>query len=738
MAKAQLNWTPREKETYAVVSALRKWAGWIGIQPVLITTDHNSLEDWVHKKMDTPSGPAGRRARWHETLSKFDLQIQYIPGPENIVADAMSRFAYPAAKAFQDVSFHGILEAREQMKAIIEDELRDSKTIGLICFEQHTKPEIGPPLPNKFYIAGSMSRTKYAEIPPYRIRHITLEDDNSGSNMVQGSLQQTIEIPKWVDVENDLSEDSENEQQIEVIRFNPRKKSRKGKEPRPRGNPTTIATPSQNDKSIWEEDYAQSAWLGASWSAVKNNTADWPDYTQIHNGKLIQKGFLCVPENRMSEVLINLHIDLNHSGIQKTLREANRRYLFSPEIDLEKEISQVRQSCAICQACTPPRIANNIPIEFVHVPPHIFSNVAVDVFSLEPTEWDGRIFDAFLACIDRHSGWIIARPCKKAGLTTELGAKLILENGWETFGIPSVITSDQGPQFIGQWWRTMCARLGIRMAYSQAYRSQSNGRAERAGQSILSALRKNMAEGKHNWVEIFPRVIRQYHITPNEFGISPFQIVFGRERYEAASPYEISRECEGAIQFFDKQNRVDKEIADMLNQKHLVRQEQININRQASNPYKKGDWVWVLRPRSSPQTTKLDTWWVGPTEVLDRIGKESYIVQIKPERTFEVHTSHMKPYVKEILKEPTIQLFHYLPTHEEFDVTPHEWEVDKVIKHRIDKNGKFEFLTRWIGSSEETWEPIENFFMRYNSDLINYCKKCNLSIDLTNCLPVAE
>ena len=127
---------PREKETYAVVSALRKWAGWIGLQPVLITTDHKSLEDWVTEKMDTPSGPAGRRARWHETLSKFDLEIKYIPGPENLVADALSRFAYPASKAFQDSSFHGSAEAQEEMKNIIEEELAEGRMVGVIYIPQ--------------------------------------------------------------------------------------------------------------------------------------------------------------------------------------------------------------------------------------------------------------------------------------------------------------------------------------------------------------------------------------------------------------------------------------------------------------------------------------------------------------------------------------------------------------------------------------------------------------------------
>ena len=61
LAKPQRNWTPREQETYAIVMALRKWAGWIGFQPVVVKTDHKALENRVHEYVDTPSGPAGRR-----------------------------------------------------------------------------------------------------------------------------------------------------------------------------------------------------------------------------------------------------------------------------------------------------------------------------------------------------------------------------------------------------------------------------------------------------------------------------------------------------------------------------------------------------------------------------------------------------------------------------------------------------------------------------------------------------
>ena len=85
-------WTPREKEAYAIVMALRKWAGYIALHPVTVCTDHQSLQSWHKEHVDTPSGPASRRARWHETLAKFDLTVVYIPGKDNTVADCLSRW----------------------------------------------------------------------------------------------------------------------------------------------------------------------------------------------------------------------------------------------------------------------------------------------------------------------------------------------------------------------------------------------------------------------------------------------------------------------------------------------------------------------------------------------------------------------------------------------------------------------------------------------------------------------
>ena len=102
----QYGWAPREKETYAIVSCLLKFQSWIGGQEVTVQTDHSAIVKWYKEDLCTILGPLGRQDLWHEFLSRFNLMIEYTPGPENHVGDALSRWAYRAGTA-QDTNCHG-------------------------------------------------------------------------------------------------------------------------------------------------------------------------------------------------------------------------------------------------------------------------------------------------------------------------------------------------------------------------------------------------------------------------------------------------------------------------------------------------------------------------------------------------------------------------------------------------------------------------------------------------------
>ena len=58
LAPRQMQWSPREQETYAIICAPEKYQSWVGTNQVEVLTDHRSLEYWATEHIDTVSGPA--------------------------------------------------------------------------------------------------------------------------------------------------------------------------------------------------------------------------------------------------------------------------------------------------------------------------------------------------------------------------------------------------------------------------------------------------------------------------------------------------------------------------------------------------------------------------------------------------------------------------------------------------------------------------------------------------------
>ncbi|TFY53536.1 hypothetical protein EVJ58_g9399 [Rhodofomes roseus] len=83
---AELNYPIHEKELLAIIRALKKWRADLLGMPLLVYTDHRTLENF-----NTQKDLSRRQLRWQEFLAQYEITIVYIKGEDNTVADALSR-----------------------------------------------------------------------------------------------------------------------------------------------------------------------------------------------------------------------------------------------------------------------------------------------------------------------------------------------------------------------------------------------------------------------------------------------------------------------------------------------------------------------------------------------------------------------------------------------------------------------------------------------------------------------
>ena len=245
----------------------------------------------------------------------------------------------------------------------------------------------------------------------------------------------------------------------------------------------------------------------------------------------------------------------------------------------------------------------------------------------------------------------------------------------------------------------MCARLGVRQAWSQAYRPQANGRAEVAGRTVMAALRKLQADHEINWVEGLPRVLRLMHDLPDpETGVSPYQLVFGRERSLGGLPYLITRSHPEAEEFFDGIAKLD-EFALKFLQKSVYQQElALNKRRPMLIDFKVGEWVFVQRP-TAYAGPKMQTSWMGPYQLVARTGEHSFTVHINPKVAQEVHWDQ----IKKCISHPDIEkLYPTVYRRGEPIVSIPEANIKKILDTEWDDDG-LHFLVEWtegVGGSK--------------------------------------
>ena len=101
--------------------------------------------------------------------------------------------------------------------------------------------------------------------------------------------------------------------------------------------------------------------------------------------------------------------------------------------------------------------------------------------------------------------------------------------GWiSRFGVPAIITSDQGTQFTSSLWSAICSLLNIKHKTTTAFHPQSNGMVERFHRQLKNSLWACLASS--DWFEHLPWVLLGLRAVPREdSATSASEAVYGSE-----------------------------------------------------------------------------------------------------------------------------------------------------------------------------------------------------------------
>ena len=104
--------------------------------------------------------------------------------------------------------------------------------------------------------------------------------------------------------------------------------------------------------------------------------------------------------------------------------------------------------------------------------------------------------------------------------------------------------------------------------------------------------------------------------------------------------------------------------------------------------------VWYRRPEGSG--TKLDGRWCGPALVVGKEGEYSYLVEVAPGEVKRIHRSFLKVHIADRFSGTPLERFFHRRTVIDEEAQPDEWEVEKIMGHRLgpDKNGDFWYTGR--------------------------------------------
>lgn len=599
---AEGNYNTTEKELLAIKWAIQHFRPYLYGRHFKIVTDHRPLT-WLFNVKD----PGSKLVRWRLQLEEFDYEIIHKPGKVNSNADCLSRVMINTLN----------VDPKLETYTDLQNFFANNTEFTIKDFE-----EIDEPLLND----------KHTDVAYFTNINLDEEDKNllevfSKYNNLDNFITEPREIYK-------IYKTTTDKQNIYhcIFKYNHYDTL----------TPKDLFYTLRNLRNQLIEDKVKLIYL-----------PDFKDsYSSLHPDKVKQIIFyvfrnldmsirichnkIITPNENLIPTILKENHDgtaSGHNGIVKMYARIKQRYQWP---NMKADITNYVKACKQCEVNKTVRKKIKAPMIITTTSTHAFERVALDIVGPLPETKNKNKY--ILTLQDDLTKFSQAFSIQSHDAET-VSSKLILFITY--FGIPKVILTDQGTEFMSNLLKEITKIFKIKKLTSTAYHPQTNGALERSHSTLKDYLKQYVSEDKSNWDEYVPLAMFAYNTsihTSSKF--TPHELVFGQKPNLPSSIENFTNEpnydnyLENLRYKLNKTLIIARQNLIQSKEKSKVRyDEKHNVHK-----YKIDDEVYL----ATRSINKLCPSWKGPYIITAMKPNANVVIRTERGKLVRVHINRIK------------------------------------------------------------------------------------------------
>ncbi len=597
--KSENNYSTTELECLAIIFAVKIFRPYLYGRKFIILSDHRALS-WLFNLKD----PLSKLARWRIFLEEYDYEIKYKPGVQNSNVDALSRMytiteikneSYPTFlnkfetqlitnKNIKEV--HGtLLEAPEEYH-IVSEIAKHYNFMSGINYELKQK------FCNNQILAPckAVGEINYIKNKDRYIMFMVTKNKNKQKTTYENIYLALLNLRMFCE------DQSLHKLAMNKLGF--------------------------NDKLEWAQVRAmiRHVFRSTDIEIIYCSKFEFSDdeklmiFKQCHDSKIG-----------------------GHVGIHRTIKKIKNQFNWK---GLKEDVVEYIKNCESCQKGKVTNKRVKQPMQITSTSSEPFEKIVLDIVGPLVTTLSGNTYILTLQDDLTKYSMGIALPNHQ----TNTIAEAFVTNFVCTHGIPQIILTDQGTDFLSKIFTEVCNLLQINKINTSPFHPQTNGSLERSHRTLTEYLRHYVDKKLNNWDEYLPYAFFVYNSTEHtSTGYQPYSLLFGR-RLEI--PVNLSHEPEPRYNYdnyyFDLKQKMQeshKIARENLIKRKIKSKQNYDSNENPIEIHVK-DQVLL---RDETQKNKLNQLWIGPYEVTDVLDRENIVI-LRGRRHVTVHKNNIKKF----------------------------------------------------------------------------------------------